>query len=208
MNRKLLLVVVCAFLLFVSGINVEAKSLVAVRNNSLENIDIEESLIQDETEYYLYFYKTACPYCIQVSEAIETLSTRHKVYALNCDIVKNRGQQYDWSKSIHSAKEIGYIDEEGNTIFYPGESAEKYLLANTYDQYGNKQRYEMYSSIPDGQDIEMIYVKMMTPEINYAIVNSWQEIVIAGVPTLLHVTNGHIDEFFFDSVEIKDILDE
>ena len=206
MNKKILITLACIVLFFMSGLNVEANSIEKMEKNLLESIDIEDSLIQEDEEYYLYFYRTACPYCVEVSDVIDSLSKQHKVYTLNCDIEKNRGQKYDWSSSIHFPKEIGYINEAGDIIYYPGESEEKYLNSNDYDQYGHRRRYKIYSNIPDGQDTEMIYAKMITPEINYAEVNNWKQITIAGVPTLLHVTNGRIDEFYFDYLEIKELL--
>lgn len=214
MNKRIKLTISCV-LLFLAGnmsaITVDAKDLNPIQEinvDYLEHIDIEESLVQEENEYYLYFYKTTCPYCLEVSDIISNLSKQHKIYVLSCDIEKNRGQRYDWDNPIHNDIEIGYIDENGNEIYYPGESAEKYLNSDVYNQYGNKLYYKVYTNIPVGQDLEMIYVRMITPEIDYTEVDDWNDIIIAGVPTLLHVTGGHIDEFYFDSVEIKDVFEK
>lgn len=46
---------------------------------------------------------------------------------------------------------------------------------------------------------------MVTPEIDYSIIKCWDDIVIAGVPTLLHVQNGKIDKFYFGVEEINGI---
>lgn len=205
---KILLVILIIFPVLNTGKIIEAKNFKSSMeyNIDLEQIAIEDCMVQTEKEYYLYFYKTGCPYCLEVSDIIKSLNNQSKVYALNCDIESNRGKRYDWSKSIHNEKEIGYINEKGEIIYYPGESEEKYLNSNEYNAYGHKNYYKIYSNIPDGQDLEMIYAKMVTPEINYSLVNNWNDIVIAGVPTLLHVSNGRIDKFYYDSVEIKNVL--
>lgn len=190
----------------VATIRVQAVGGEVIKNlAALEEINITECLEQEEDSYYLYFYRPMCTYCTEVVETILKLNNHDKVYRLDCDIVINRGKRYAWNSPIHEKKEIGYIDEKGNKVYYEGESEEKYLCSNEYNIYGHKKNYEISSTIPDGQDIEFIYVKMVTPEIDYSIIKCWDDIVIAGVPTLLHVQNGKIDKFYFGVEEINGI---
>ncbi len=55
--------------------------------------------------------------------------------------------------------------------------------------------------------IESVYVKMITPEIDYSTVSYWQDLIVAGVPTLLHINEQRrIDAFYFDSAEINALV--
>ena len=45
-----------------------------------------------------------------------------------------------------------------------------------------------------------------TPDIDYYTLTSEDDVTIAGVPTLLRVKNNKVDQFYFDSVEIKSIM--
>lgn len=170
----------------------------------VKHIGLQDSLTQDEKSYYLYFYKSDCPYCTEVEEKILQLNEKETLYVLNCDQEENRGNRYDWTNLIHDLKAIGFINDKGEKQFYDQESEERYLNIDELNKYGNKKYYKVDSMTDvDGGDREVIYAKMITPEIDYSLVEKWEDITIAGVPTLLHVTNGRIDKFYFDSPDIN-----
>ena len=51
-----------------------------------------------------------------------------------------------------------------------------------------------------------VYASLETPDIDYYTLTSEDDVTIAGVPTLLCVKNNKVDQFYFDSVEIKSIM--
>lgn len=167
-----------------------------------KHIGLQDSLTQDEESYYLYFYKSDCPYCAEVEDKILQLNEKETLYVLNCDQEENRGNKYDWTNPIHDLKAIGFINEKGEKQFYDQESEEKYLNIDELNKYGNKIYYKIDTDV-DEEDKEIIHAKMITPEIDYSLVEKWEDITIAGVPTLLHVSNGKIDKFYFDSPDIN-----
>ena len=46
----------------------------------------------------------------------------------------------------------------------------------------------------------------MTPEIDYVNITRVNDMVIAGVPTLFYIENNRIKEFYFDSYEILELI--
>lgn len=213
MNKKFLYIlsVACLFILFTFIFIQTNKNFVVNtsenHNSNLKHITLQDSLLQNEEEYYLYFYKSDCPYCQEVDEKILQLSKKETIYILDCNQEQNRGKKYDWTTSIHDLKQIGFIDDKGEKQFYAQENEQKYLNADVFNKYGKKQYYKV-DVMTNEEDNEIICVKMITPEIDYSIVDKWEDIVIAGVPTLLHVTNGKIDEFYFDSPDINKLFFE
>ncbi len=51
-----------------------------------------------------------------------------------------------------------------------------------------------------------IYTDIQTPEIDYASITKYEDMLIAGVPALYRISNGKITEFYFDSVEIEEFF--
>jgi hypothetical protein len=47
---------------------------------------------------------------------------------------------------------------------------------------------------------------IQTPEIDYASITKYEDMLIAGVPALYRISNGKITEFYFDSVEIEEFF--
>ncbi len=51
-----------------------------------------------------------------------------------------------------------------------------------------------------------IYIDIQTPEIDYASITNYENMLVAGVPVLFRISNGVIIDFYFDSVEIDEFL--
>lgn len=102
------------------------------------------------------------------------------------------------------------MDSDGNKVFLPGESEEKYQ--NMKNDYGKRMRFNFVTITPDdipafpGSQVGDIYTDIQTPEIDYASITNYEDMLIAGVPALYRITNGKITEFYFDSVEIEEFF--
>lgn len=181
--------------------------------SSIPNINAKEALTQIEGEYYVYYYKKNCPYCIKIEPLFLEFANKEKVYIIDVSKFGNKSKNYDW-KSLHEANdiEIGVQNADKSITYFSGEDKEKYLVPQGKNQYGKEKRYEIvvadkeYISSNKNARIGYVYASILTPEINYAEVSNSNDIVIAGVPTLLHINDGHIEGFYFDSEEIAEYI--
>ena len=95
-------------------------------------------------------------------------------------------------------------------VFLPGESEEKYQ--NMKNDYGKRMRFNFVTITPEdipafpGSQVGDIYTDIQTPEIDYASITKYEDMLIAGVPALYRISNGKITEFYFDSVEIEEFF--
>ena len=89
---------------------------------------------------------------------------------------------------------------------------EKYTKSKEKDEYGKTKGYEIkkadkeYLKINKKARKGYVYASLETPDIDYYTLTSEDDVTIAGVPTLLRVKNNKVDQFYFDSVEIKSIM--
>lgn len=127
------------------------------------------------------------------------------------DYINRPLQKYNWTATRSKYnKKIGYVDSDGNKVFLPGESEEKYQ--NMKNDYGKRMRFNFVTITPDdipafpGSQVGDIYTDIQTPEIDYASITNYEDMLIAGVPALYRITNGKITEFYFDSVEIEEFF--
>ncbi len=179
----------------------------------LTKISTSELFQQEQRDYYVYFYMERCPYCNEVKSAINEFAKTENIYGIDYAIVGNRVNGYDWAQAaVKYNKKIGYLTAEGDREFLPGESEEKYMNSTQINKYGKVIRYQITEINESnvnafaGASVGDIYAEVLTPEINYSIVSDPADLIIAGVPTLLHITDNKIDEFYFDSVEISALL--
>lgn len=172
-------------------------------------------IFQQEDSYYVYFYMERCPYCNEVkSEINEFAASGGNIYGVDYAQPQNRVNSYDWSTAAEKYnKKIGYIDATGTKQFHQGESEEKYLNSVEKNIYGKVIRYQItqideynIGGFP-GASIDDLYAEVQTPEINYAVVTNPADLIIAGVPTVLHIVNGRVEGFYFDSIEIATLLE-
>ena len=182
-----------------------------------KHIEKENLLNNPEEEgdfYYIYFYKVGCPYCEEVSDDIKEYVRSHStMYFVNMDEKSKDYKKFDWNK-FHEENdiEIGKVKSNGKVEYYEGENKEKYTKTKEKDEYGKTKRYEVkkadkkYLKINKKARKGYVYASLETPDIDYYTLTSEDEITIAGVPTLLRVKDNKIDKFYFDSVEIKQIM--
>ena len=165
----------------------------------VEKITTNQMFEQREPTYYVYFYSKNCSACNFVKDKVLSFSKENKVYFIDYSLSHNHVGAYDWNSLREKYnKKVGYLDENEEIVFLPGESYEKY--ENQKNMYGKKITYS-YRII--GNDV---YTNIMTPEIDYSSINNVEEMVIAGVPTLFYIEDKCIKEFYFDSFEIDEFI--
>lgn len=165
----------------------------------VEKITTNQMFEQREPNYYIYFYSENCSACNFVKDKVLNFSKENKVYFIDYSLSHNHVGAYDWNSLREKYnKKVGYLDENEEIVFLPGESYEKY--ENQKNMYGKKITYS-YRII--GNDV---YTNIMTPEIDYSSINNVEEMVIAGVPTLFYIEDKCIKEFYFDSFEIDEFI--
>ena len=85
-------------------------------------------------------------------------------------------------------------------------------IQNMKNDYGKRMRFNFVTITPEdipafpGSQVGDIYTDIQTPEIDYASITKYEDMLIAGVPALYRITNGKITEFYFDSVEIEEFF--
>lgn len=178
----------------------------------VNKISLDEFFEQEDDDYYVYFYMVNCSYCNQVKEGMLDFASKNDVYFVDYLLRNNRPtKKYDWTEAREKYnKKIGYINDIGEKVYLPGESEEKY--SNMKNMYGKKMYFEFITVTsdnvhlyPDAQ-IGDIYTNVLTPEINYAAMEDYTELMIPGVPILFHISNDKIADFYFDSVDIAEFL--
>ena len=180
------------------SINVSAAKI-SDSYEDVEKITTNQMFEQREPNYYVYFYSENCSACNFVKDKVLNFSKENKVYFIDYSLSHNHVGAYDWNSLREKYnKKVGYLDENEEIVFLPGESYEKY--ENQKNMYGKKITYS-YRII--GNDV---YTNIMTPEIDYSSINNVEEMVIAGVPTLFYIEDKCIKEFYFDSFEIDEFI--
>lgn len=165
----------------------------------VEKITTNQMFEQREPNYYVYFYSENCSACNFVKDKVLNFSKENKVYFIDYSLSHNHVGAYDWNSLREKYnKKVGYLDENEEIVFLPGESYEKY--ENQKNMYGKKITYS-YRIIGNN-----VYTNIMTPEIDYSSINNVEEMVIAGVPTLFYIEDKCIKEFYFDSFEIDEFI--
>lgn len=196
--NTIILSIILIFGILQQSINVSAAKI----SDSYEHvvkITTNQMFEQREPNYYVYFYSENCSACNFVKDKVLNFSKENKVYFIDYSLSHNHVGAYDWNSLREKYnKKVGYLDENEEIVFLPGESYEKY--ENQKNMYGKKITYS-YRII--GNDV---YTNIMTPEIDYSSINNVEEMVIAGVPTLFYIEDKCIKEFYFDSFEIDEFI--
>lgn len=194
----------------------EEPAIVASEEDPYQNvtkINLKDMFNQNQEDYYIYFYMVQCPFCNQVKDKMLNFAAENdNVYFVDYALRENRPlQKYNWAATRSKYnKKIGYVDSDGNKVFLPGESEEKYQ--NMKNDYGKRMRFNFVTITPEdipafpGSQVGDIYTDIQTPEIDYASITKYEDMLIAGVPALYRISNGKITEFYFDSVEIEEFF--
>lgn len=197
------------------------KNKEAIRQTSEEDpyegvkkINLENMFDQQQNEYFVYFYMVQCPFCNQVKDKmLDFAAKNNNVYFVDYALRENRPlKKYNWDETREKYnKKIGYIGSNGEKVFLSGESEEKYK--NLKNDYGKIMHFNFVTITSDdlgsfpGAQIGDIYTDIQTPEIDYASITTYEDMLIAGVPALYKIANGQITEFYFDAVEIDDFFE-
>jgi thiol-disulfide isomerase/thioredoxin len=208
-TQKLILIVGIPVLiiLFVAYLKIHMMS----PYSSLNEIKSKDTLVQQSDEYYVYYYKKNCPYCFKIQDSIFKFASKYKLYIVDTEKMSNQLLKYDWN-NFHEQNdiEIGIQNADGTKQFYNNQTEEKYLNTKEKNQFGKLKIYEIivadkkYLSTNKKAEIGHIYASLQTPEIDYENITDSSAIIIAGVPTLLHIKSGQINGFYFDSPEIAE----
>ena len=194
--KKIITVLMIACIILCESISGEASD---DSYDNINKISTKNMFEQLEEGYYVYFYRENYPDCNLIKTQILEFASRNPVYFVDYNLSENKVQSYDWNglRSKYN-KKVGYLDENGQIVFLPGESEEKY--ENQINQYGKKMVYSFLIKEND------VYANIMTPEIDYFNINNVNDMIIAGVPTLFYIENNRIKEFYIDSYEVLDLI--
>lgn len=215
MNKKFLKVIIVSLVLIVIAFGAYFKLSSDNPYNDYKNIGITELLEQKEQDYYVYFYMKDCYYCNLIKEDIFNFANNNdNIYFIDLTKVNsNERLVYDWEKfNTENDIEIG-TSKDGKTIdYYNGENEEKYLNSNVKNKFGKKKQYEIkiadseYLKTNKNADLGKVYAKEIIPEIDYDKYKKGDKLMLGGAPTLLHINQGTIDNYWFDSRDISDFL--
>ena len=198
MKKKVLIAIssIVAIVLSVFIINLVVNSTDERENTNvyqgLTHINYEDSLSQGG-KYYVYYYQPNCKYCENIEDDIVKFASDEIVYAVNLAECTTR-PLYNWEEHKEKyAVEIGKIDKDG-----------KVLLDQEFDEKRIQEFFRAYTSHYISYSQEKIgnkvYAVLTTPVLDYS--NLSKGLVIPGVPILLKVDNGVIDEYYYDDREI------
>lgn len=99
----------------------------------VEKITTNQMFEQREPNYYVYFYSENCSACNFVKDKVLNFSKENKVYFIDYSLSHNHVGAYDWNSLREKYnKKVGYLDENEEIVFLPGESYEKYENQNEY----------------------------------------------------------------------------
>lgn len=101
--------------------------------DDVEKIETSEMFEQTDTNYYVYFYREDCSDCNFVKEKVLNFAKENKVYFIDYGLPQNQVNSYNWKELQDKYnKKVGYLDENEEIVFFPGESYEKYENQKIY----------------------------------------------------------------------------
>lgn len=217
MNKKLLKVIMVSLVLIVIAYGAYFKLSSANPYNDHKNIGITELLEQKEHDYYVYFYMKDCYYCNFIKEDLFNFANNNDNFYF-IDLTKVNGNErlvYDWEKfNTENDIEIGISKDDKTIDYYNGENEEKYINSNVKNKFGKKKQFEItiadseYLKTNKNAELGKVYAKEIIPEIDYGKYKKGEKLMLGGAPTLLHINQGTIENYWFDSRDISDFLKE
>lgn len=212
--KVLLIGVIILCIIFLFGVWLYEKNYTLLNPYaSLKAVSYENVLKKDE-EYYVYIYLKGCPDCIKAEPYILEFAKNNTLFVLDVDNAIDR-ERYDWnSHYMQYDIEIGTVDDQGNIIYYNGESEKKYLDATQKDEFGHKMRYEVkiadeeYIEKNSKAEIGKVYASLVTPIIDYSNIEDGEHIVIPAMPIMFHIKSGIILDYYYDAPEIIDFVNQ
>lgn len=160
-------------------------------------------LKEKKGHYFVYLYKSDCPFCVNIADDIKEFSKRNELYVINTE-KETDINDYDWDQhSLSNDIEIGYY--KNDEVFFYNEKTEQdienefswveynILLADKeYAKMNNKKENYIYA----------ISTHPKIPAINLAEEN----ITVPGVPMLLEIKENRIINYYFDDKEIIEFM--
>jgi thiol-disulfide isomerase/thioredoxin len=201
--------IVCAIIIIgIAAVLLYKNLFVTSENNAYEGLN---TIALDEVfemggDYYVYAQRSGCPYCDNVKDDIIRFSKSNSLFVLDTQASENEtAKDYDWT-SHHKKydEEIGEI-VNGEISFYNGLT--KKTLKDKYSplDYTIKVADKDFVELNEGKEIGKIYAVRESPIIDYS--NTTKDnFVIAAVPTLYHIKDGKIDDFYFGDAQILNFL--
>lgn len=213
-NTKKTLLILATILLTIALLTILNSTIERDPFDKFDQILPQNSLQLDEESYYVYFYKPDCSSCKKIEQEIRGYAMSSSSFHFsNISKENSKFSSFNWEE-FHKNNdiEIGVVNESGDIEFYPNQSKEKYTLSSEKDTYGKVKKYEIIEADEDYlkkntlAKKDHVYASLMTPNINYYDLTASDSITIANVPTLLHIQNGKVKAFYFDSDEIIEAI--
>lgn len=170
-----------------------------------EIIQLRDIFSQDG-KFYVYFYQDECPYCENITEAIDEFKKINKVYLVNTNQSEEM-KRYDWDKHASGNDiEIGEKPENGEAIFYNNLDKPEIMMKYPPLKYRIVLADYDYAKLYPDKKIGKIYAISTHPQLSQTELEV-DNFTLPGVPMLIEVDNHNVANYYFDDKEIIDFLD-
>lgn len=205
MRRKIILPVIILIICF----SIILFLLYPKVSEEISNININQMSVEDfftyDGNFYIYFSREDCRYCLNIEEDINEFEKEKKVYRVNPELMKDI-KNYDWTE--HELKydvKIGELTDNGEINFYNGLTEE-----NIREQYPPLY-YKIilvndgYAELHKGKEVGKIYAIYTHPEL---LQNELQidNFIIPAIPFLVELQDHKVINYYFDDKEILNFL--
>lgn len=171
----------------------------------LDTVKLREFFVKPG-DYYVYAQRAGCPYCDNVKDEIIEFSKKNQLYILDTRAEENEDiKDYDWAE--HHSKydeEIGRICN-GKMVFYNGLTEESLKEKYSPLDYTIKVADKDFVKLNNEKEEGKIYAIRESPIIDYSDASA-SNLIIAAVPTLFHIKEGQVVDYYFGDVQILDFL--
>ena len=220
MNKKVIAILMLGALIIQPTVLASAtevgcsQSLVDEYNkfDKINKIEFSQSFKLGEPEYIVYYYMNNCHYCNKIEDNVIEFAEKMDYkcfYAVPMDLSKNKSGWYNMKE--HHTKydiEIGKLDEDGNVIYYDGESSEKYLNSQDIDYdivKTDSKNYENYKKRNSNAKPNRVYAVDYTERID---TENTENFKVSGTPTAIWVKNGKILRDAIGTEEVVKLFDD
>lgn len=172
----------------------------------LKTIKVDE-FFDKQGEYYVYAQRSGCPYCDNVQDEIIEFSKDTQLYVLDTRAKGNEEiKDYNWDEHHRLYdKEIGEV-VNGQMILYNNMKEEQLKTKYSPYDYTIKKADKDFAELNEDKKAGKIYAIRESPIIDY-LDASEKNLIIAAVPTLFHIREGKVVEYYFGDTQILNLLD-
>ena len=167
----------------------------------LETVKLD-TFFDKQGDYYVYAQRAGCPYCDNVQGEIIEFSKINQLYVIDTRAEGNEElKDYDWDEH-HKLydEEIGEV-VDGEMVLYDGLTEEtlrdKYSPLDYVIKRADKKFVELNIEKEEGK----VYAIRESAIIDYSDASP-DNLIVAGVPTLFHIQNGKIYNYYFGDIQI------